>query len=100
GSGTNHNSVWENTVTKVWEDTITLDSYIKDFLPSNWTHGPGVDQITFRQLQQHTSGFCPNNGQYTDGYGDLKTMVQTGVTTTPGSVEAYCNNAYALLRIL
>jgi CubicO group peptidase (beta-lactamase class C family) len=58
--------------------------------------GPGVDQVTFRHLLTHKSGFV--TGGSGSGYGLMKSKVAAGVSTT-GAYD-YENMNFGLCRIL
>jgi Beta-lactamase len=81
---------------------LTVDSPISPNLYSDWTQGPGVDRITFRELLTHTSGFgqvgmC-GNGTWT--YSDVQSLVALGVTSSNIRVPQYGNCNFSLLREL
>jgi CubicO group peptidase (beta-lactamase class C family) len=75
---------------------ISYDAKIKSYLPSYWTIGPKVDQITFRHLLTHNSGFS-TGGSSTD-YLFMKGRVADGVPAV-GSSD-YENMNFGLCRIL
>jgi|GEM_PF-979625 len=75
---------------------LTPDTRIGAYLPSNWTRGVNVDNITFRRLFTHTSGFREPD---TLTYQDLKAHVAAGVRTVD-QVPAYRNTNYALFRVI
>lgn len=94
GSGRNHFG-------SNWEDNISLDSHIVDYLPSDWSPASWVNSVTFRSLLNHTSGLCSSasQGPYLDDYASLKAALAQGAQGTAGEYD-YCNPGYALLRIL
>ncbi|WP_339756111.1 serine hydrolase domain-containing protein [Algoriphagus aquimarinus] len=80
---------------------ISVDALIHSYLPSYWTKGPNVSQITFRHLLNHTSGF--NTGDSKSDFSTMKSMVKNGVALT-GDVSLgkgkYANMNFGLCRIL
>ncbi len=78
---------------------VGLDTPIRAFLPSNWTIAPSAQNITFRMVLEHRSGFC---GVHPGGdrFSDVKAMLETGAKTEWKGEDHYCNANYSLLRIL
>jgi CubicO group peptidase (beta-lactamase class C family) len=77
---------------------VNLNSKIKDFLPSLWDLGSGVDYIRFRHLLTHTSGIsseCPEN----TNYAKLKTTIAEGGVSPDGD-PVYDNRNFGLFRII
>lgn len=77
---------------------LSVNSTFSAYLPSDWTRGANVSNITFAQLLTHTSGFRGANGNATS-YADLKTMVAGGINTA-NKVFSYQNQNFALFRIV
>ncbi|MEZ4805631.1 MAG: serine hydrolase, partial [Bacteroidia bacterium] len=79
---------------------LTVDSKIGQWLPNNWNQGPGVSQLSFREILGHTSGLSSVNTQFsrTLGYTGLRKMIDTGVIRS--KTYTYLNANYALCRIL
>lgn len=80
---------------------LTPDTKISDYIYSDWKQGSNINQLTFKNLLTHTSGF----GQLSDcgndiTYSDLKTIVAGGVTATNIGKPKYGNCNFALLREL
>lgn len=75
---------------------ISIDEKIIDYLPGSWNKGSNIDQITFRQLMTHTSGFKGIGS--TTNYIDMKQAVNDGVVET-GKYD-YENVNFSLSRIL
>lgn len=75
---------------------ISYDTPIIGYLPTYWTKGPNIDQITFRHLLTHRSGF--DTGTSTQTYPFMKTRVANGVASV-GSGH-YENMNFGLMRIL
>lgn len=77
---------------------VNLNSKIKDFLPSLWDLGSGVDDIRFRHLLTHASGIGPEFGASTS-YAKLKTTIAEG-GVSPGGDSEYDNRNFGLFRII
>ena len=75
---------------------ISYDTKIIDYLPTYWTKGPNIDQITFRHLMTQRSGF--NTGKSASDYPFMKARVAEGVPGV-GSYD-YENMNFGLCRIL
>jgi CubicO group peptidase (beta-lactamase class C family) len=83
---------------------LTPDAKIWPFLYSDWQTDAGlyINQITFRELLTHTSGFgqlglaCANG----NAYAQLKMLVAGGVQSGTIGNQAYGNCNFALLREL
>jgi hypothetical protein len=80
---------------------ISYDAKIIDYLPTYWSKGTNINQITFRELLQHKSGFY--TGSSASDYFTMKGKVAAGVTTTGTyaiGTYHYENMNYGLDRIL
>jgi len=75
---------------------ISLDAKIINYLPAHWAKGPKVNQVSFRQLLTHTSGF--KTGTSSSNYAFMKQVVAIGAPTN-GSY-AYENLNFGLCRLL
>jgi CubicO group peptidase (beta-lactamase class C family) len=75
---------------------ISYDAKIINYLPAYWSKGNNINQITFRQLMTHTSGF--STGGSSSDYGFMKSKVAAGVASV-GSYD-YENMNFGLMRIL
>ena len=86
-------------MTKLLEDhNISPDARIWPWLPPYWARGPGVNQLTFRQLLTHTSGLVP--GPDVAGPSDFQFMKdQIALGAMPGT-SGYRNMNFGLCRIL
>ena len=74
-----------------------LDSVMWRYLPSSWTFGNKVKQITLRDLLTHNGGLrCPGNVSYAE----LQQCMAAGVQDTAYHVWQYNNSNYGLLRII
>jgi CubicO group peptidase (beta-lactamase class C family) len=78
------------------ERQIAVDTPIAGFLPAYWTKGPNVDQVTFRHLLTHRSGFV--TGKSDSDFSFMKSQVAAGAGAL-GSF-AYENMNFGLCRIL
>jgi len=74
---------------------LNVDDKIEPFLPKNWSRGPNISTITFRELLTHTSGFRLND----DDYAGLKSMIAAGIMPA-NKVNYYRNSNFSLMRIL
>ena len=81
---------------------LTLDTKIEPYLYADWTKGPNIDTITFRDLLTHRSGFRgppPNGpcGQFTI-YSELKNQIALGVTLADKAAASYNNCNFGIFR--
>jgi CubicO group peptidase (beta-lactamase class C family) len=84
-------------MTKVLLDhAISPDSHILPWLPPYWQKGPGVHQITFRQILTHTSGLVLLDEPGPSDFQFMKDQIALGVVGKPG----YRNMNFGLCRIL
>ncbi len=88
------------------EHGVAPDTAIADYLPSDWTLGTGVAQITFAQLLTHTSGLkqlvnLQPSGSVSLDHEGLRDLLEEDL---PGGVgphgSLYTNTNFALLRVL
>ncbi|HEY6349433.1 MAG TPA: serine hydrolase domain-containing protein [Candidatus Angelobacter sp.] len=82
---------------------LTIDTKISSYIYSDWSQGSNINQLTFKHLLTHTSGFgqlaqnaCGNDLTYSA----LKTIVANGVSKTNIGSPQYGNCNFALLREL
>lgn len=75
---------------------LGVDEKIVGWLPTQWSVGPGVDQITFRDLMTHESGFR------TDGCtdSDLQQVVKGGINSSDYGQGSYLSASFCLMRVL
>jgi CubicO group peptidase (beta-lactamase class C family) len=73
----------------------TIDDKIAPFLPPDWTKGPNIDTITFKQLLTHSAGFRETD----NSYGGLKQQIADGVKLTD-KTPLYDNTNFAIFRVL
>jgi D-alanyl-D-alanine carboxypeptidase len=81
-------------------NNLNLESKIATWLPPTWTKGPGVVNLSFKDLLKHESGLSSTNTDFdnTLGYEGLKTCIQTGVVNN--KTRNYLNVNFALFRVL
>jgi CubicO group peptidase (beta-lactamase class C family) len=77
---------------------LTIESTIAQFLPPDWSRGPNVNTITFRQLMTHRAGFRDNGNATT--YEALQQQIQHGVQLVNKQTPAYNNLNFAIFRVL
>ena len=75
---------------------ISYDTPVAGYLHSYWSKGTNVDDITFRHLFKHQSGF--NFNGYESDYSTMKSKVAAGVAGV--GMYAYENMNFGLMRIL
>ncbi|EHR70949.1 penicillin-binding protein, beta-lactamase class C [Burkholderiales bacterium JOSHI_001] len=80
------------------ERQLSVDDKVSPFLPDCWTQGPGMGELRFRDLLDHTSGLTEPSCRE-DPYGCLEDVVATG-RVRPTQPPNYNNTAYALMRYL
>jgi len=79
---------------------IDLDDAIGSYLPNDWNPTNDVQDITFRQLLNHTSGLHinVNDGENGQLYDNLKAVVQN--TPVGSKTYDYVNINFAFFRVL
>ncbi len=77
---------------------ISYDAKIINYLPSYWSKGPNIDDITFRQLLTHRSGF--STGTSSSDYQFMKSRVASGFSGSMNGSYDYENMNFGLCRIL
>jgi Beta-lactamase len=85
------------------KDGLTIDTKISPYIYSDWKRGSNINQLTFKNLLTHTSGFgqLPNSSCGNDiTYSALETIVANGVQASDIGVPSYGNCNFALLREL
>ncbi|MEM6996539.1 MAG: serine hydrolase domain-containing protein, partial [Myxococcota bacterium] len=76
---------------------LSVDDRIAPHLPSYWSTGARIGDLTFRHLLTHTSGF--RGGGSASDYGFMRGRVAAGVASTFG-MYGYHNMNFGLCRIL
>lgn len=87
-------------------NNLTITSKISPWLPNNWVKGPGINQLTFRDLLQHKSGLnqifkslsAAKKKKWGNDWDGLKWIVKNGAQ--PGSPSSYKNGNYGLLGVM
>jgi CubicO group peptidase (beta-lactamase class C family) len=105
-------TITATTVVKILQDklapgypTLTLDSKVAAFLPKHWTRGPGVANLTFKELLSQYSGMPVTltiDGKESSGGTSvtwLKLWIEQGVTR-PKSEYKYINANLAIFRVI
>jgi CubicO group peptidase (beta-lactamase class C family) len=86
--------------------SITIDSPIAPYLPSNWKLGPHVSELTFRHLLTHRSGLRPAevdpDSNDPDTFINLRQTIQYGATDEnfANSAPFYANANFCLFRVI
>jgi CubicO group peptidase (beta-lactamase class C family) len=81
----------------VGHPNLTIHSKIDPFLPPAWTRGPGVKDLTFKELLSQFSGMNDNGGG--TGGEALQKWVADGVTR-PKDEFVYINANIAIFRVV
>ncbi len=79
---------------------LTIEDKIAEWLPSSWVQGPGVSDLSFKDLLTHRSGLESTNNNFntTLGYQGLAVCIRTGVVNSNNF--RYLNVNFALFRVL
>ncbi len=80
------------------QKNISYDAKIINYLPTYWQKGPNIDDITFRQLLTHRSGF--STGTSSSNYQFMKARVAAGFSSGMNGSYDYENMNFGLCRIL
>jgi CubicO group peptidase (beta-lactamase class C family) len=75
---------------------LTINSKIEPFLPTTWKLGPGVKDLTFKELLSQYSGMNLNSGSELN---QLKEWIAQGVTR-PKTEYKYLNANLAIFRVI
>src|SRR5262249_31281686 len=78
---------------------VSIDSKIAPYLPSRWTQGPHVAEMTFKDLLTHWSGLrsvAPDE----DSFSNLRRTIANGSTNANWQKREYQNCNFSLFRIL
>jgi hypothetical protein len=79
------------------DHNISPDAKIIDYLPDYWAKGPNIEQITFRDLFNHTSGL---SAYYLVDFDRMKSAIAGGINLSDHGQYNYQNLNYGLCRIL
>ncbi|MCE7043222.1 serine hydrolase [Dyadobacter sp. CY312] len=88
------------------EKGIKTTDKILPYLPKNWTVGPNIDQISFRDLLLHQSGItgfndiCQNGAVGENGWYGLQLLIEKGIRLENRGRQCYQNANYGLFRVL
>lgn len=80
-------------------NNLTVDDKIKNYLPSDWTPGANVGDLTFKDLLTHATGFREADGTKLNGnniaYDHLKTLVERDLKTADKQTDFNCSQSAA-----
>jgi D-alanyl-D-alanine carboxypeptidase len=79
-------------------NNLTVMEPIVNHLPSWWTIGSNLGQVTFRDLLRHESGFRPD--QDAVNYSQIRAEIADGISNADYGVYQYQNMNFCILRIL
>ncbi|MGI9285926.1 MAG: serine hydrolase domain-containing protein [Pseudomonadales bacterium] len=87
-------------------NNLAITEKISNWLPNDWVKGPGIGQLTFRDLMRHKSGFKQifdglseqEQANWGNDWDGLEWIVENGAI--PGSTRKYKNANFALLRVI
>ena len=77
---------------------LSATTKIIDYLPSYWTKGPNIDQITFAELMTHKSGFRLTGSDMS--FPTMKALIAGGVVASNIGQYSYQNTNFGICRIL
>lgn len=75
------------------------DDSISGYLPTYWSQGSGIRDVTFHRLLTHTSGFANPLSDDAD-FDELKAQIARGTYFSPPQPKPYQNTNFAMFRIL
>jgi CubicO group peptidase (beta-lactamase class C family) len=79
---------------------LSIDSRIAPYLPADWTQGPGIDTVTFRELLTHRAGFRYDSGTvFTDDQA-AREQIRIGITPADKTAADYNNLNFIIFRDL
>jgi CubicO group peptidase (beta-lactamase class C family) len=77
---------------------LSIDTAIAPYLPADWTRGPGIDTVTFRELLTHRAGFRYDSGAvFTDDQA-AREQVRLGVMPADKPTADYNNINFIIFR--
>jgi CubicO group peptidase (beta-lactamase class C family) len=79
---------------------LTVDDKISPFIYPDWTQGPNISTITFRDLLTHKAGIRTGCGGSNTAYAHLKQIVANGVNLADKATAVYNNCNFAIFREL
>ncbi|MFY0643495.1 MAG: serine hydrolase [Bacteroidia bacterium] len=81
-------------------NNLSIESKIEPWLPQSWQRGPGVNNLSFKDLLKHESGLNSINTAFdsTLGYSGLESCIADGVVNS--KERTYLNVNFALFRVL
>jgi hypothetical protein len=79
------------------DHNISPDAHIIDYLPDYWAKGSNIEDITFRNLFNHTSGLKAN---YLVNFEMMRSAIAGGINLKDYGQYSYQNLNYGLCRIL
>jgi D-alanyl-D-alanine carboxypeptidase len=88
-----------NERTRRFGRTFSINSKIAPFLPSDWTLGPHVSEMTFKDLLTHTSGLREVAND-PGSYEGLRQAIANGATNANFHKYFYANDNFNLFRVI
>jgi len=79
---------------------LTIDDPIGPYLPPDWTKGPGIENVTFRQLLTHSAGFRRSSESILTDDAAVQKQVAAGVRAEDQQTAVYNNLNFAIFRDL
>ena len=79
------------------DNKISPDAQIINYLPDYWAKGSNIEQITFRNLFNHTSGL---SAKYLVDFDIMKSAIAGGIAINDLGQYNYQNLNYGLCRML
>jgi CubicO group peptidase (beta-lactamase class C family) len=79
---------------------LSVDTAIGPYLPADWTRGPGIDTVTFRELLTHRAGFRTDSGGVFTNENAARDQVATGVLDISKTIRSYNNINFTIMRDL
>lgn len=83
-------------------NNLTIEDKIINWLPNSWIKGPGVNDLTFKDLLTHKSGLQSKNEKFSEtlSYSGLRNCIRQGVKENYEGKQEYLNVNFALFRVL
>jgi D-alanyl-D-alanine carboxypeptidase len=89
----------ENENHRRYNRDISIHSRIAPFLPSDWTLGPHVSEMTFKDLLTHTSGLRETAND-PGSYAGLRETIANGASDANFHKYSYVNSNFCLFRVI